>query len=172
MFPNKQIIQNIISCSCCILYSVRTFNRLITFNPTCTYILFNIISSYHTKIFLALVSINHLNFVNTPSLPSFFSSPLFRKHTLLFFSFSYFLWKIFASTGLVLVYLGHLFCNISLSSLAITICFVCFCSLVLAKSFRQQSPSKLLLLSSLSDKSKRHSARILRSHQVPVPVPS
>ena len=72
MFPNKQIIQNRFSCSCCILYFVRTFNRLITFDLTCAYILFNIISSYHTKIFLALVSINHLNFGNTHSLPFFF----------------------------------------------------------------------------------------------------
>ena len=109
MFPNKQRIQNRFSCSYCVLYSVRTFKRLITINLTCTYIVFNIISFSHTKIFLALVLINHLNFVSTPSLPSFFSSPLFRTHTLLFFSFSYFLWKICVSTGLVLVYLGPLF---------------------------------------------------------------
>ena len=103
MFPNKQIIQNRFSCSYCVLYSVITFKRLITINLTYTYIVFNIIPSYHTKIFLALVSINHLNFVSTPFLPSFFSSPLFWQHTLLFFSFSYFLYKIFVSTRLVLV---------------------------------------------------------------------
>ena len=37
MFPNKQIIQNRISCSCCVLYSVPAFKRLITFDLTCTY---------------------------------------------------------------------------------------------------------------------------------------
>ena len=100
MFPNKQIIQNIISSSCCILYSVRTFNRLIIFDPTCTYILFNIISSYHTKICLALVSINHLNFGNTCSLLSFFFFLCIRNILCSSFLFLFFCRKYLRPLGL------------------------------------------------------------------------
>ena len=118
---------------------------------------------------LAWVWINQLIFGSIHSLPSFFFYFCIKNvlySSLLFLVFVENICVYLASFVLVGLYFLWLIVSFFFmwiffsSTLAMTICRVYSCFWVLAKSFRQKSPSQLSLMSLSSDKLERHSTRL------------